>query len=70
MNPPNPPCIRACIDWKEMLVTDRAKGPKEALLKDVLHFQMIPAEGCFNHDRGLELPGSWIVISKALGRGG
>ena len=40
----------------------RARGQGELLLKEALHIQMTPAEECFNWDKRLEIPGSWITL--------
>ena len=50
-----------------MRVIGRAKGSKGMLLKEVLHIQMTPAERCWDHNGGLELPRCWIATLKALG---
>jgi len=42
------------IVWEKTSMLDRARGQRELLLKEALHFQMTPVKECFNRDRGLD----------------
>ena len=49
-----------------MRVLDRATGPIQLKVEEVLHIKRTPANTRLNHDRGYELPGCWIATMKKL----
>ena len=52
------------IKWEETAVNDQAKTPKELLLKEAIHIQLLNPP--LHRDGGLELPGCCMA---ALGAG-
>ena len=47
------------ILWDEATVIDRAHNLWERKIKEAIHIQLVPMDGKFNRDVGLELPVSW-----------
>ena len=47
--------------WDETTVVDMARHPRELLIKEAIHIQMIPAEERLNRDTGLSsLVAGWL----------